>query len=129
MKIGFTGTQHGMSGRQRAALSAVLQLYRKHSFHHGCCVGADEQAHRIAGRLNWPIVLHPPSNSSKTALCPHPTHIMHAAPYLVRNRHIVNESDLLIAAPASREEELRSGTWATVRYARSVGKPVIILDP
>jgi predicted Rossmann fold nucleotide-binding protein DprA/Smf involved in DNA uptake len=46
---------------------------------------------------------------------------------LVRNRAIVNSSGLLIAAPAG-EEILRSGTWSTVRYARSKDKRVRILE-
>ena len=47
--------------------------------------------------------------------------------YLERNRDIVDACDILIACPRTLKEELRSGTWATVRYARKVGKPVAIL--
>jgi predicted Rossmann fold nucleotide-binding protein DprA/Smf involved in DNA uptake len=49
-------------------------------------------------------------------------------PYLERNHAIVNESDFLIAAPDG-PETLRSGTWATVRYARKVGKRVLVIMP
>jgi hypothetical protein len=34
----------------------------------------------------------------------------------------------LIATPESLTEELRSGTWATIRYARKIKKPCLILD-
>jgi predicted Rossmann fold nucleotide-binding protein DprA/Smf involved in DNA uptake len=48
---------------------------------------------------------------------------------LERNKDIVSESDFLIAAPDSKKERLRSGTWATVRHARKLGKRVMILEP
>jgi hypothetical protein len=35
----------------------------------------------------------------------------------------------VIAAPMSSAEILRSGTWATIRYARKAGKPVLIIWP
>jgi len=50
-------------------------------------------------------------------------------PYLERNHNIVDESELLIACPKSKEEELRSGTWATVRYARKKGVRIILIYP
>lgn len=44
---------------------------------------------------------------------------------LNRNRDIVNECDLLIAVPTDPDnEELKSGTWATVRYARNNKKQI-----
>ena len=37
---------------------------------------------------------------------------------------------VLIAAPAEQEgERLRSGTWATVRYARRLGRRVVLVCP
>lgn len=47
---------------------------------------------------------------------------------LARNRRIVAAVDVLIAAPETDREELRSGTWATIRYARAAGKPVVMLS-
>jgi hypothetical protein len=32
-----------------------------------------------------------------------------------------------VACPRTDQEQRRSGTWATVRYARKVGKPVLII--
>jgi hypothetical protein len=34
-----------------------------------------------------------------------------------------------VAAPRTPIETLRSGTWATVRYARAYGRPVWIVLP
>jgi hypothetical protein len=50
-------------------------------------------------------------------------------PPLVRNRNIVDACTILTAAPRSTAEELRSGTWSTVRYARAHMVPDIILKP
>jgi hypothetical protein len=50
-------------------------------------------------------------------------------PYLDRNKDIVRETASLIAAPAEPEEQLRSGTWSTVRFARKQGKPVFLILP
>jgi hypothetical protein len=47
---------------------------------------------------------------------------------LTRNRDIVDTASMLIAAPEGNAERLRSGTWATVRYARKAKKKVIILS-
>jgi hypothetical protein len=49
-------------------------------------------------------------------------------PPLERNRNIVDVVDVLLAAPKG-PEELRSGTWSTVRYCRKVQKPLAILWP
>lgn len=35
----------------------------------------------------------------------------------------------MLAAPATDQEILRSGTWAAVRYARKVGVPVHLALP
>jgi hypothetical protein len=45
------------------------------------------------------------------------------------NREIVDESDVLLACPPIAEEEIRSRTWATIRYARGEGKYVVVVYP
>lgn len=123
--VGFTGTQFGMSDRQKLELKTFLATYAS-EFHHGDCIGADEEAHRIALEVGIPvIVIHPPLHKVKQANCstkyPHgQSRVIVREPrdYLDRNKDIVNETEGLIAAPKMNQEELRSGTWATVRYAR-----------
>jgi hypothetical protein len=104
-------------------------------FHHGDCVGSDQEAsERIdyvvnkALSLGCKIVGHPPDKDDLRAFvrC---DELRERKPYLDRNRDIVNESDILIATPATLWEMQRSGTWATVRYARRVDKPVVVLPP
>lgn len=46
--------------------------------------------------------------------------------YMARNDRIVAYSDVLLAWPLTAVEELRSGTWATIRRARKQGKEVRI---
>jgi predicted Rossmann fold nucleotide-binding protein DprA/Smf involved in DNA uptake len=44
--------------------------------------------------------------------------------YMARNDAIVAHSDVLLAFPRTREEVVRSGTWATIRRARKAGVEV-----
>ena len=50
-------------------------------------------------------------------------------PDLDRNMVIVRETSFLIAAPAMEIEQLRSGTWSTLRYALRLGRPIHLLTP
>lgn len=127
MKVGFTGTQIGMSERQKVALRA--ELAKATEFHHGDCVGADAEADQIARELGTKIHIHPPINPSKRAFCYRLGDVIWPEDeYLARNHDIVNATRELIAAPKSDREELRSGTWATIRYASRMGKVVRILS-
>lgn len=124
MRIGFTGTRKGMSQTQKDNFGWMLAVYvhadahvdqgMQTQLHHGAAQGADRQAAAIAKLhlQNWiqNIKVHPAG-----------------ADPLRRNRDIVAACDILIAAPETDKEELRSGTWATVRYARAKGIPVVML--
>lgn len=141
MNVGFTGTSKGMLPDQRAAVRSTLQTLLGFvavkkapldcSFHHGDCIGADAEAHHIAKAIGYKVVIHPPSNPSARAFCSNDgfVDILHAKPYLVRNHDIVDASDVLVAAPKRMNEELRSGTWATVRYAAKQHKKIFIVWP
>jgi predicted Rossmann fold nucleotide-binding protein DprA/Smf involved in DNA uptake len=47
--------------------------------------------------------------------------------YMDRNARLVALGDMLLAFPATRAEELRSGTWSTIRRARKAGKRIVIV--
>lgn len=131
-RVGFTGTQVGLTDSQIAALARTLVNLGCAVLHHGSCVGADAQAHYIARVMGAAVELHPPLNTSKMARCSmlagEWTHA--SAPYLARNRAIAEATEVLVACPREETgEELRSGTWATVRYARKLGRPVYIVRP
>jgi hypothetical protein len=129
--MGFTGTQVGMTAGQKEELQHVLmdgvEIGFTH-FHHGDCVGADEQAHDCAKALGYLIVIHPPLNPSKRAYCVG-YETREPKDYLDRNHDIVEETAVLIAAPKQRFEVQRSGTWATVRYAWQASKRVALVMP
>lgn len=119
MKIGFTGTRKGMVLEQKLALEILLSHFpkgEKEMFNHGGAEGADTEAEKVAMRNGWRAVEFMPQGRK-------------AEDKLERNHQIVDASQLLIAAPSGTDEVLRSGTWATVRYARTEGVPVIFLDP
>lgn len=129
--LGFTGTRRGLMTRQTAELQALLLRLRQRGateFHHGDCVGADAAAHDIAKGLGYRVVIHPPLNDAARAY-KHGDDVRAPAPYLERNRMIVRACDALIAAPAQREEQRRSGTWATVRFARTQARLLYMLWP
>jgi hypothetical protein len=129
MKIGFTGTRHGMTEAQMDAFIDTLHDIRPRitEFHHGDCVGADAEAHDVAQKLCH-VVIHPPideTHRARKAARTYRTQKTHFA----RNRDIVNETDRLIATPMQAERQIRGGTWYTIDYARKVGKLVTIINP
>lgn len=133
MKVGFTGTRMGMSQQQVHQFVHVILWLRPTEFHHGGAEGADTDA-------AWMLFGGNRVLSEEPRLHCHPCPCVVATdktaqwvwhevfPPLVRNRHIVESADLLIAAPATDKEQQRSGTWATVRCARQKGIPVIMLS-
>lgn len=133
--IGFTGSRKGMSGQQIIALEQLLTVFlyaakwvnhwneETHTelmFHHGAGPGddgnmsADEEAARVAESLGLKVQAHPPLSDTAAAM-------------LARDKKIAITAEVLIAAPMHDKEVLRSGTWSTIRYARTAGKPIIQL--
>lgn len=124
MNVGFTGTREGMSRRQASQLQYVLALFNHadlaigraaprlhYGTHESVGLLADEEAANMAAGLCYETVGHYARRGGE----------------LVRNREIVRCVSVLIAAPLTDKEELRSGTWATIRYARDKFIPVVML--
>jgi hypothetical protein len=128
MRIGFTGTHHGMTPAQVRVFRSILSGHKGAALHHGDCVGADAQAHEVACSLGRDVTIHPPVIGAQRAWKTSPD-IRAPRPYLSRSKDIVRETDMLIAAPAEAKEQRRSGTWSTVRFARKLGKPVFVISP
>ena len=117
-----------MSYLQRKQLDRILTLLNPRKFTHGSCVGSDHQAHKIAVRHNLTIEIFPCDLAHmqvklKAAII-HPIQRP-----LDRNRDIVAAGDILLATPKEFSEIDRSGVWATVRYARKAGIPIVIILP
>lgn len=127
MRIGFTGTRVGMSSAQKKELRTLMERLMPTEFHHGDCLGADAEAVGIVTACTEATIhTHPPIDAKARAFISGGV-LYKERPYLERNCDIVNNSDLLIAAPMYDNEITRSGTWATVRYARFRKKPIMRL--
>ena len=127
--LGFSGTIKGMTDEQLVTFKTLIIDLDPAFFHHGMCIGADTQAHDAVWLLtDATIIGHPPVNTRymTTRKC---TIRREPRRYMDRNQDIVVESELLIATPKEVKEQLRSGTWATVRRARKVGIPIILITP
>ena len=128
--VGFTGTQKGMTPMQKLNVLKALEEFKPSQCHIGDCIGADKDFHYLCESFNKlgkaiHLIGHIPENASKRAFCKY-DHENFPAPYLQRNHSIVDSSDVLFVCPSGRQEELRSGTWATFRYARKTGCPIVI---
>lgn len=134
MHVGMTGTRKGMTDDQKYWLRAILEIMCTFSenaemvFHHGDAVGADAEGHAIARSLGYTIEIHPPEDTRHRAFCD--GDIVHSEkPYLDRNKDIVDACVQIIGIPDTEVEVLRSGTWSTLRYARSTETGFIIVNP
>jgi hypothetical protein len=126
-KVGFIGTRHGMSEAQKEALRKLIARKRFSEFHHGDCVGSDEQAHSLIRQVGHSVkvVGHPAKWEKYRAHCDCEEELP-SGTYNQRNKDIVDQTDFLIATPDSKERK-GSGTWITIRYARKHGKRIYVV--
>lgn len=119
-----------MTSDQKNKLIEQLALIYPHTFHHGDCIGADSEAHDLVRTYfkKTKIVIHPPSDEKERAFKEGDRSFL-PIDYLTRNKDIVDMCDTLIAAPETKDEVQRSGTWSTIRYAWKKNKRCIILIP
>lgn len=127
MKIAITATSKARLTEYQ--LDAARELIEaEDEVHIGDCVNGDAQVHAVCVEVGARTVGHPPITEAKRAFCEyndeHPPR-----QYIERNHDMVDECELLLAFPKSHIEEVRSGTWATVRYARQIGREVTIIPP
>lgn len=130
--IGITGSRFGCTHPQLHTLEmALIRLRNDHGarvFHHGDCIGVDQQAVRAAKFLGLRIVSHPPINESLRAYYPS-DETREPAGYLERDRALTGEVDLLLGCPKTPWPQRRSGTWFTIRYAEQTGTKVAVILP
>ena len=134
IKIGFTGNRMGLNLQQKEHITLILAKYTHIIVSHGDCVGSDTDFHNLCTAYReahvdktLKIHIYPPTNSTLRAYNTADV-LMVEKPYLERNLDIINNSALLIACPiAKHKEELRSGTWSTIRQAKKRNIATIIL--
>lgn len=93
---------------------------------HGDCIGADTEFHDLVTSMGFKTIIHPPTNPQRRAYCKGDV-ILKEKPYIVRDHLMVDAVDFLLACPYTNDEVLRSGTWATIRYARKTEVPYFII--
>lgn len=141
LKVGFTGTQDGLTRLQTKRLFDILSgvstlpgiIQPRLVGIHGDCIGADETFSEICQQLNgFTLVVRPGCDrhgqSPKRAYT-EAAYVYPVERYMIRNRKIVDICDHMLGCPRTIEEEIRSGTWATIRYARNVGKRMTVITP
>lgn len=130
MNIGFTGTRRGMTDEQLAGLARFLRSFEEDDeFHHGACIGSDEQAAMVAGNMGFKTVAHPSTLTNLTTLFVSHVILPERNP-LDRNRDIVDHCDRIVATPRQTHEPESTrgeGTWYTINYARRTNKTVTII--
>src|SRR6266567_5158831 len=132
-QIGFTGTCHGMTPLQRAAVAAILEpLAAAGGFvaHHGDCIGADAEFHDLCRELPQSfIVVHPgppddlPNQAGRVG-----DERRVPLPHMRRNKNIVMASTVIIAALFELTQQEHGGTWRTIEMARKAKHPLAIVS-
>lgn len=138
MRIGFSGTHEGLTNDQTLHVHMLLGDLKSAGATqatHGMCIGADEQFHFMAKALKYFVIGCPGVTKHnivwrRSEKCSDCDLIMPEKYFLSRNHDIVRESDVVIVCPKEVVEQFQgSGTWATMRFAKSVQRPLIILWP
>lgn len=131
MIVGFTGTRRGMTEAQEKAVRRLLRSMVPDRALHGACAGADRQFHPLASERVAFVEMYPSTDEQHDWALAHRNETwdtVHPVQHpLRRNKIIATRCDVLIATPFEMKEVLRSGTWATIRYAREAGKQLCIV--
>lgn len=133
MILGFTGTRHGMTERQRHAVSEFLDAQKPIEVHSGDCKGADSQfldaALLCAGNFPPRTHGHPCDIEEWRAFRKYDVLHPVTGP-LTRNQAIVDVSDEILAAPKGSKNSPRvGGTWDAIRRALAARKTVTVMWP
>lgn len=130
MKYGMTGTRKGMTASQREVfLHALRKQPKLDHLVHGDCIGADNDAHDIALNMGHTITTRP-CDLEDQRVWRKAHHTYPSRRPLDRNWDIVRDVEVMFAFPSGYKElKRKSGTWATIRYARKDKKLLYIIYP
>lgn len=135
MKLGVTATRAGLTMPQRLWFAKALRIPEVEEFHHGDCIGGDEQCHAIADMFldsHVSFHIHPPDVMETRANCKSKGRevvMYQPRSYHDRDGDIVRAIDTLYGFPGGYEERLRSGTWYTMGLAKVAGIYLVICFP
>jgi hypothetical protein len=133
----FTGTRKGVTLAQKDALVTLRDQFKPEIARHGCCEGADRNFHLVMLH-SATIIGHPccVEQSLWAGKCGSEFGRIHELPSgslavaaRKRNEAMVEFCDLLVACPGQYYEEQRSGTWMTIRMAKTRGRRLAIIWP
>lgn len=130
LRIGFAGSRYGMTNRQKAVFTILISSLQPDEFHHGDCLGADFEAATLVFKLlkSCGVYTHPPLRDGNRAFFKYPVKVYPKKAYTVRDRDIVDLTDILIATPKSSSRDF-SGTWYSIRYAAGLSRAAFVIDP
>lgn len=128
-KVGVTASRDGLSHAQKEWVKKFLKENKVCSLHHGDCKGGDDELAIMFSKEGSHIVAYPGNSPTLRAQCTVNDFTHPCADNLVRNRRIVNATELVLAFPNTPIERTRSGTWFTIRYARKKKVLLIIINP
>lgn len=129
LHVGVTATRDGITNAQMRKLLAQLgdicdsNRVSARYFHHGDCIGGDVQSAGAARLLGYRIAGHPPDDPTYRAFFENDV-TYPERPYLARDLDIVTIAAVMFGLPRGESELQRSGTWATLRYARAKAREV-----
>ena len=134
---GETGSRNGATQRQIASVAFLWAKYGIEELHDGDCKGVDSQLFSLAMIFGVDhLVIHPPTNPANRAFCGQRSSAEKAVssirpekPYFVRDRDVVEESEVMACVPDTPFEKEKGGTWYTIRHTRKQGKPLAIAWP
>jgi hypothetical protein len=134
--LSFTGIADGLTMPQRRIITNQLIRYdpAQHAFAVGGAPGVDIEVALQGLHLGFhvhAVLPSAPYHPEGAVACT--THEV-VAPgrnasesYMKRNSRLAEICYCMVAFPATNTERLRSGTWSTVRRARTLGRPVRII--
>lgn len=129
--LAFTGSKDRVTQKQAARLRLELAAAVDEGFlwmHNGDCVEADFIAATLWKKLKRKVMLHPPLRDKYRAFFQADI-TCEPKEYLARDQDMVLCSERLYACPQTFDEQRRSGTWTTIRYARKLRMKIVIIFP
>jgi hypothetical protein len=131
MIVTYTGTRNGMTDAQKRqvtlALRALMDVQAITVCQHGCCVGGDVEFNAICKEIGLKTVgyfVRGPLCAGEIADENH-----ERWGHIRRNHEMVDDSEVVIGAPPTADEQQRGGTWSTIRYGRQCKRLMLVILP